>query len=289
MTEQSEVERIRALSALIGWAERRERLASDRADLVAGAWRTGTRSVAELARLARVSRDTVYADLALRDIEVSKRNEHVSGPLTGRGQPLNPESVRAVARIADALTRPAFAHDPSDPITRAALAASGALETTADVLDPPTDQGPGWSPKDTLPHLAEQGQTLSHQAHRALAAVAEQEDLAVAADFQRRAALHARRIAVANAATLMVTVPTGENVTVILGVDETSWTTMSSDSALVDDDVDALDHLEVRAAFQVLSQVVTRHLAEGALVERSTEALPDTPPPRSRYVAGDHP
>ncbi|AWW43304.1 MULTISPECIES: hypothetical protein [Streptomyces] len=289
MTERSETARINALSALIGWAERRERLASDRADLMADAWRTGTRSVAELARLARVSRDTVYADLAARGIDVSKRDEqHIIGSLTGQGTPLNAESVRALARIADAVTRPAHAHDPADPVTRAARAATKALEATADVLDPPKDQGPGWEPEDTLAHLAREGQAVSHYAHSALAATAGRQQLAASADFDRRATLHTGRNAVADAVTLTVTVPTGETVSVELGDDGTGWTTLSGDTALVGGDVDALDHLEVQAALQTLSRVITRHLDASALLPRRTDALPGTPPPRTRHLPGNN-
>ncbi|MFJ5219470.1 hypothetical protein ACIP98_32785 [Streptomyces sp. NPDC088354] len=287
MTTSTEPERITALSALIGWADRRERLSSDRADLMAGAWRTGTRSVAELSRAARVSRDTVYADLTARGIDVSKRDEGASGPLTGQGTPLNAESVRAVARVADAATLPAWAHAPDDPLTRAARAASRALEGVADAMNPPADQGPGWDPKDTLPDLAGQGQELSHQAHRALAELATPQDLAASADFRRRAILHSGRNAVADAVTLTVTVPTGETVTVSLAVDGTGWTTMSTDSPLVGDGVDALDHLEAQAAMGILAQVVTRHLAERAIAPRRKDALPGTPPPRSRYRPGN--
>ncbi|MGI5248489.1 hypothetical protein [Actinacidiphila glaucinigra] len=286
--ERSGPERVTALSALIGWAERRERIASDRADLVADAWRTGTRSVMELARAARVSRDTVYADLAARGIDVSRRGERHTGPLTGRGAPLDAESVRAVARIADAVTRPAYAHDPADPVTRAALAASGALGAVADVLDPPADQGPGWDPKDTLPHLAERGQTVSHQAHQALAALADRTELAAAAEFRRRGLLHSGRNAVADAVTLTVTVPTGETVTVDLGSDATGWTTMAGAGDLVGDAVSALDHLEVQAAFRILAQVVTRHLTDRAIAPRPTDTPPGTPPPRTRHLpSGD--
>ncbi|MEV7993921.1 hypothetical protein AB0O67_18985 [Streptomyces sp. NPDC086077] len=285
MSQQTEADRVTALSALIGWAERRERLASDRADRVADAWRTGTRSVAELARLARVSRDTVYADLAERGIEVSKRGEPVAGPLTGRGEPLDAESVRAIARIADAVTRPAYVHDPADPLTRAGLAASGALRTVADVLDPPVDQGPGWEPKETLPDLAGQGQAVTHHAHRALAQSAQRAELAACADLRRRSLLHTGRNAVTDAATLTVTVPTGETVTVSLATDETGWTTLSSDSALIRDDADSLDHLEVQAALHVLAQVITRHLSEQALTPRRKDALPGTPPPRTRSTS----
>ncbi|MGW1540172.1 hypothetical protein ACWCPM_07950 [Streptomyces sp. NPDC002309] len=283
MAEHSETERLTALSALIAWAERRERLASDRADLMADAWRAGTRSVAELARLARVSRDTVYADLSARSVDVSKRGERI-GPPAGQGAPLNAESVRMIARIADAVTRPAHAHDPGDPVTRAARAATRALEATADVLDPPEDQGPGWEPEDTLAHLAREGQEVSHLAHQALAATAGRHRLAASAGDQRRALLHTGRKAVTDAVTLAVTVPTGETVRVELCGDQSGWTTLSSDTTLVGGDLDALDHLEVQTAFQILSQVITRHLGERALTPHRMDTPHGTPPPRTRYL-----
>lgn len=46
-----------------------------RAELIAQAWQAGTTNVAELARVARVSRDTVYADLASRGIDHRTRPE----------------------------------------------------------------------------------------------------------------------------------------------------------------------------------------------------------------------
>ncbi|WP_143202290.1 hypothetical protein [Streptomyces sp. CB01249] len=44
-------------AALKGWAARRDRLPEHRADLLAAAWWSGTRNVAELARTANITRD----------------------------------------------------------------------------------------------------------------------------------------------------------------------------------------------------------------------------------------
>ena len=282
MDTDTESGRVAALAALIGWADRRERLSSDRADLVAEAWRTGTRNVAELARLARVSRDTVYADLASRDVTVGKRQVEPVGSFAGRGAPLRADSVRAVAHIADAVTRPAFEHDPEDPVTRAALSVSGALELVADVLDPPTDQGPGWTRPELLRDLADRGAEVADHARRALAETGERTTLAAEADLRRRSVLHTGRHAVADGAAVEVTTPTGETITVRVGTDDTGWTTL--DGPLLEGQVDPLDHLEVRSALEVLARVATRHLVESAKTERRRGALPGSPPPRQRVT-----
>jgi AcrR family transcriptional regulator len=69
MSNHSTGDRPDLRAALRGWAVRRDRLPQERADLVAEAWRSGLRNVAELARDADVSRDTVYADLRSRGID----------------------------------------------------------------------------------------------------------------------------------------------------------------------------------------------------------------------------
>ena len=286
MTQPNEALRIAALSDLIAWAERRERLSEDRADAVAAAWRTGTRNVAELARLARVSRDTVYADLAARSIDVGSREQVIAGPQKGRGVPLRGDSVRTVARIADAVALPAFTHSPDDPLVRATLAAARALQTVADVLEPPSDQGPGWTPRETLPSLAREGEELAHHSRRALAALSEPAELAASSDNDRQGILHTGRHAVADGASVTLTLPTGEVITFQVGRDETGWTRLTSDSPLVVGEADKLDHLEAQAALQTLARVATRHLAETALAEHRKDAPPGTRP-RTRTIASN--
>ncbi|MEV6762121.1 hypothetical protein AB0N16_16020 [Streptomyces sp. NPDC051105] len=284
MTEPNEAARIAALSELIAWAERRQRLSEDRADAVAAAWRTGTRNVAELARLARVSRDTVYADLAARAISPGSRGQEISGPQKAGGIPLRGESVRTVARIADAVARPAFTHDPDDPLVRATLAASSALETVADVLEPPTDQGPGWTPRETLPGLADEGEKLAHHSRRALAAITEPAELTASSAGYRQSLLHTGRHAVADGASVTLTLPTGGVITLEVGRDETGWTRLTSDSPLLVEGVDSLDHLEAQAALHTLARIATRHLTETALAEQRKDAPPGSRSPRTRTL-----
>ncbi|WP_406437785.1 hypothetical protein OHB14_57515 [Streptomyces sp. NBC_01613] len=283
MIETNEAARIAALSELIAWSERRERLSEDRADAVAAAWRAGTRNVAELARLARVSRDTVYADLAARAIDLGSREQEISSPRKVSGVPLRGESVRAVARIADAVARPAFTHDPDDPVVRAVLAASRALEAVADVLEPPSDQGPGWTPRELLSSLAGEGEEVAHHSRRALAALAEPAELAASSDNHRQAVLHTGPQAVADGASLTLTLPTGGVITLQVGRDETGWTCLTSDSPLVAEDADSIDHLEAQAALQTLARIATRHLTDAALAEHRKDAPPGSRP-RTRTI-----
>ncbi|MFF4306877.1 hypothetical protein [Streptomyces sp. NPDC001601] len=284
MTEPNEAARIAALSELIAWAERRQRLSEDRADAVAAAWHTGTHNVAELARLARVSRDTVYADLAARAISPGSRGQEVSSSQKVSGTPLRGESVRTVARIADAVARPAFTHDPDDPLVRATLAASRALETVADVLEPPTGQGPGWTPQETLPSLADEGEKLAHHSRRALAAITEPAELTANSADYRQALLHTGQHAVADEASVTLTLPTGGTITLQVGRDETGWTHLTSDSGLVAEGADSLDHLEAQAALQALARIATRHLTETAFAEHRKDAPPGSRRPRTRTI-----
>ncbi|MET7495503.1 hypothetical protein, partial [Streptomyces sp900116325] len=231
-----------------------------------------------------VSRDTIYADLAARAIDLGSREQDIQGPQKVGGVPLRGDSVRIVARIADAVALPAFAHDPDDPLVRATLAASHALRTMADVLEPPSDQGPGWSPRETLPSLAGEGEGLAYHSRQALAALAEPAELAADSDSRRQALLHTGRHAVADAASFTLTLPTGGTITLQVGRDETGWTSLTSDSPLVVGDADSLDHLEAQAALEVMARIATRHLTEAALAERRKDAPPGSRPPRTRYI-----
>ena len=75
MARMNTNERAAALAALQDWAERRTKLEEDRPVLMAAAWNAGARSVAELARTAGVSRDTVYSDLRSTGIDYYNRDQ----------------------------------------------------------------------------------------------------------------------------------------------------------------------------------------------------------------------
>ncbi|WP_445528178.1 hypothetical protein [Streptomyces cyslabdanicus] len=102
-----------ALAALRGWAARRDRLAANRANLMAAAWWAGTRTIAELARAADVSRDTVYDELRR-----PRRRTHRQDRRTRRHSPaLRAPHNRARAELAQhawSLVRPAMLTDRPD-------------------------------------------------------------------------------------------------------------------------------------------------------------------------------
>ncbi|MDA3644826.1 hypothetical protein LZ318_14465 [Saccharopolyspora indica] len=283
MSDAREHERLAALAALIGWADRRERFAEERADLVAAAWRSGSRNIAELSRLARVSRDTIYADLKARSIDPSARTQDPVSAEAAPGGPLKAESVRPLAQLVDAVARPAYSRAPDDALTRITAGSGRALQAVADVLDPPTDQGPGWTRDELLHGLADTGTAITREAQRELAADQDPGELAERADYLHRAALHRGRDASAEQVDVVVALPTGESITVRLGRDQ-GWTTLSGDSPLLTGEIDGLDHLEVQHALTVLSRVITRKLDEAAFVEKRKDALPGGPAVRHRII-----
>ena len=73
-------------------------------------------------------------------------------------------------------------------------------------------------------------------------------------------------------------------ITVRFGTDEHGVTTVDSTSPLLTGELDGVEHLEVRHALAVLSQVVTRRLDEGAFTERTRTRLPGGPVVRHRVT-----
>jgi hypothetical protein len=125
-----ETARLTALTALGGWATRRDRLPAGRAYLLAAAWHAGERNVRELARIAGVSRDTVYADLKSRDIDPTDRSSPARPP---RYQPLRHDEVRdLVHQAATTLSRAMLTSQP-DPLADAEWQAHIALTRVAGV------------------------------------------------------------------------------------------------------------------------------------------------------------
>ncbi|MBF9068174.1 hypothetical protein [Streptacidiphilus fuscans] len=66
--------RAAALDALKDWADRRANMEPERQQLVVNAWNVGARTIAELARAAGVTRDTVYSDLRAAGIDYSNKD-----------------------------------------------------------------------------------------------------------------------------------------------------------------------------------------------------------------------
>ena len=62
-----------AVAGLAQWGDTRRQLEADRLPLVYAAYREGEHRVAELARLAGVSRDTIYRDLKACGVKFGHR------------------------------------------------------------------------------------------------------------------------------------------------------------------------------------------------------------------------
>lgn len=267
--QDPETARLAALSALRAWAVRRDRLAEDRGALMATAWRAGTRTVAELARVGDVSRDTVYADLKSHGIDPTDRRAPASWP-PPRYEPARYADVRDLADAAAAVLRNAMLADNPPPLVQAAWQAHIALCRVADLLDP---QPPANTDRTAqADDLAARGDHIRHYAHHLLAAEHTAADLATHVENRRADVLGTQ--AVIDGAQLTVHLPTGETITVALETGggrlvPPGWTTWRSDSPHLAGTIDAYAHLELQAALDSLAEVVTAALDPAAFDDRT--------------------
>ncbi|WP_410659526.1 hypothetical protein [Amycolatopsis sp. lyj-112] len=94
------------------WARHHDRLPHLRAELVALAWNSGVRNVAELARVTDVSRDTIYADLRKHGIDYADQIARRTAP---RYEPLTPAAVTGLGDLVSARVAPAMLADRPQP------------------------------------------------------------------------------------------------------------------------------------------------------------------------------
>ncbi|MGW2748088.1 hypothetical protein [Streptomyces sp. NPDC001450] len=244
-----------SLGALRGWAARRDSLAEDRRDLMAAAWWAGNRNIAELARTADVSRDTVYDDLSARGIETSDKTSEPPGALPPYA-PIPAEALYELARQVWTLVRPSMLTERPDWLPTAAWHASVALARIAVLLDDAAEERYAESAED----LGEQLRIALDAAHRTWGSLMSPDDLAswATADVSHDRAL-------AGDAVLTLALPIGETIRVHLtqtreGQPRAGWTEIRTDSTLLDDDLTGADHLSVRTALDTIARVLTRHL-----------------------------
>ncbi|MFJ2566554.1 hypothetical protein ACIO02_27090 [Streptomyces sp. NPDC087568] len=260
-----------ALAALRGWPKQRDRLPADRADLMAAAWWSGHRNVAELARSADVSRDTVYEDLRARGIEPT--DKAAAADPRSRYAPLTAEAVGGLAALSKSVTLPAMLVQDPDELPLTAWALSNALERIADLLDPDSGNMRQWGRDEVAHDLAARLQSALHHAH------------AVAADGVSERQLAGRALNclsgqmddeqyVVEAATVRLFHPDGDRVTVRIGQAQFSdfapagWTLLDSDRPLRE--LTGAEHLAIRAALDTIAETL-----HGNLVMALTE-LDDT-------------
>ncbi|MFC8406565.1 hypothetical protein ACFUG9_23670 [Streptomyces griseoincarnatus] len=263
-----------ALAALRGWAARRERLPADRADLMAAAWWSGHRNVAELARSADVSRDTAYADLRSRGIEPRDKAAAADAPRP-HYTPLTPEAVGELAALSQSVTLPAMRTEEPDQLARTAWALSGALERIADLLNPDSDNMVQWGRDEVAHDLAARLATaLSHAQNVAADGVSDRQ-LAGRA-LNQMAAEMADQQWIVEDATVRLFHPDGDRVDVRIGQGQFSdfvpagWTLLESARPLREPT--GAEHLALRAALDVIAKTLSASLTEGSHDEAAQPA-----------------
>ncbi|MEV8544336.1 hypothetical protein [Streptomyces sp. NPDC051572] len=251
-----------SLAALKGWAARRDRLPEQRADLLATAWWSGWRNVAELARTADVSRDTVYDDLRARGIEPTNRIAVAERPRP-RYEPLRADAVHELSELAAQVLLLAQLVEEPVPLARAAWQMSTAYDRIAVLLDE-NDSG---RHVEMAEDLASKLRDALRHAHAHWASLLSTDQLA-ARTFERDLDLLDSQ-AVAGGATLQLSLPIGRTITVTLGAEDfrsskEGWTTVRSDSELLDSTISGADHVAIKDALDTIAEVLTAHLREDA-------------------------
>ncbi|MGY5099447.1 hypothetical protein [Streptomyces sp. 900105245] len=247
-----------SLGALRHWAERRDKLARRRAELMAAAWWAGNRNIAELARAADVSRDTVYDDLRACGIETSDKTA-ASRDVLPPYAPVPAEALLELAQQIWTLVRPAMLTERPGWLPSAAWHAAVALGRIAVLLNDEAEDRHAEAAED----LGEQLRIALSAAHRAWGRRMTSEELAswATADVDEDRA-------VAGDAVLDLVLPVGQTIRVDLTQVPDGplrgWTEVRTDSPLLDGDLTGADHLAVRTALDTLARVLSRHLGEAA-------------------------
>ncbi|WP_431981446.1 hypothetical protein [Streptomyces qinglanensis] len=262
-----------SLAALKGWAARRDRLPEQRADLLAAAWWSGWRNVAELARTADVSRDTVYDDLRARGID--PKDKAVTGRPLPRFVPLRAEAMRGLTDLADATVGPAMLTVAPDQLALTAWAITGALGRITELLDEPESRP--WHRDVLAQDLTARLQTALGHAH-ALAATGQTDEQLASHTHNHLLDVIEDETVAGTAALTLVLPPDGDQVTVNIGHADgrgdrpRGWTVLRSDSPLLDPELDGAEHLAIQAALATLAETLGRHLLSDE--DKDQESVP---------------
>lgn len=225
----------------------------NRAELLATAWRTGTRNAAELASAAGTDRDAVHAGLTAAGID---RADPDAAPAP-RPERVTAEVVQPVARQAEEAFGP-LVHDTHDPgpLTTVTWQLAIAYRSIAALL---LDELPDAEREETAEELSDRLQIALHHSH--LYRASRSTPRRLAAQTARTDAEISVLQPLPSGATVTLTLPSGGTLTVQLGSEEgTGLTTLSSESPLLDTVLEAHDHLELHTALDTVAQVLTRHL-----------------------------
>ncbi|MEV0982309.1 hypothetical protein [Streptomyces sp. NPDC049915] len=285
-TEPTDV-RGAALAALRGWATRRDRLADNRADLMAAAWWAGTRTVAELARAADVSRDTVYDDLRARGVEPTDKTAEPAGTLPAYA-PLTAEPVRELAHQAWSLVRPAMLTERPDWVTSAAWHLSIALDRIGILLEDSTNPDRKVDAGESLLAQLAAAQEAA-QKHWVELDTPYQEHLTA---FRTAVPVGGEGQAVIHGVDLTLRQPkAGETSSVRFHPDPfepAGWTAVSSDHPQLETQLTTADRLAIQTAVHTLGRLLNRRLrpddsdsSDPAMSEPGPTVPPVRPWPRT--------
>lgn len=263
-----ETARLSALTALRAWTRQRDRMPEQRAVLLGGAWRAGERNIRELARIADVSRQTVYDDLRAQGIDPREdRDAAITPP---RYAPLTHEQVADLAEHMQTVLLPSMLASRPEPLAVAAWMAHKAMHRIARLLNP---AAPDLDRPAELEAVVDCADAIRHATHQQWAAESTDADLA------RRTFDAALTIcdvqAIADKAVLTMTLPDGmSRVQVTISTaghrdaQPDGWTQWATDSPLPLAPVDGLRHLEISSLLAQLGELITQALHPELLEER---------------------
>ncbi|MEU2899634.1 hypothetical protein ABZ690_08090 [Streptomyces sp. NPDC006967] len=261
-----------ALAALRGWAVRRERLSADRADLMAAAWWSGHRNVAELARSADVSRDTAYVDLRSRGIEPRDKAAAAVDPRPAYA-PLAADAVHELGLLMESVVRPAIRTEKPDPLTQAAWDLTTAVVRIGELLDQDSETHRRWG-RDELAHdLVDRLREVLEHAQVYAAGGASERQLAGRSLARISERFTDERWVVADA-TVRLAHADGDRVDVRIGQAQfrdfvpAGWTLLDAHRPL--GEITGAEHLAIRAALDTIADALARPLAHDLAVADAT-------------------
>ncbi|MFI5614644.1 hypothetical protein [Amycolatopsis sp. NPDC051903] len=264
-----------ALEALQSWARNRDRLPDDRAMLVALAWHTGARNIRELARLADVSRDTIYADLRARGIDAGDRT---AAPMPPKYQTLTAAAIAGLGRLVQTRALPSLIGDDRQPLAEAVWAIGIALDRIEHLLGHPHgiddtagEAGSG-SRAQVLQEIVDRAAIVIDEAQGLLTeefAGFTDAQLAARTEEAEIAALEGGQRPVVERAELRLVLPNDEApaVTMTLHRPSGGLLAVSSDNPLVVGQLDRRGHVVLTEAFGVIAGALEAVLADEAYLD----------------------
>lgn len=263
LTDSTDIKKA-TLDAVSAWPRQRDRLPEHRADLLAAAWWAGNHNVTELARASDTSRDTVYRDLRSRGIDPMAR--HLPASDRPRYVPLGYAAVDELASLMSTVLLPSMLRSDPDPLASAAWMMEKAMTRIADLLDP--DQSPSSHSR------AENAEDLADSLRGALGYALKywaqaQTSRELAARALDSAIRRSGEEAIVGKVTMTLDLPNGTSIDVMLdqvphAEPDGGLTTVATDSPLLATSIDGKEHLEIHGALEMIADVLTRHLTDGA-------------------------